>query len=102
LQQDGDFRSEFDPTVRKNDVAEGDTEGLDSTAQPVGASRLGPRHPLPEDPTAILLRKTTSNKTGPHCLPGSSVVVDNTPMGLLGTTLSSGVSRGTYYTAKKK
>jgi hypothetical protein len=50
----------------------------------------------------MLLRKATGNETSPHRLPGSGVVIYNTPMGLLTTTLFSGVARGTYYTAKKK
>jgi hypothetical protein len=102
LQASGYFLHFVDLAVRECNVTNGHADRLHTIANPVNSARFRVAQPLPEYPATILLRNSTGNKTGPNCLPGSSLVVDYTPMGLRVTTLFSGVARGTYNTAKKK
>jgi hypothetical protein len=88
--------------TRKRNVTEGHTQGLHLVCRPVRTTWTGSGYPLPEDPTTMLLRKTTGNETCPNCLPDSSLGIDFTPMGLLAPSLFRRGTRGTYYTAKKR
>jgi len=107
LQSPWNFVHVRDFPVREGNVTNGNAQGLHLVRYPVNATWTGSRYPLPEDPATMLLRHTAGNETTPHCLPGSSVGIDTTPMGLLITTAIpitgvAGVTGGTYYTAKKK
>jgi hypothetical protein len=83
LQALWDFIHVVDFPVREANVTEGNAKGLHPIAYPIDRTRTGPGDPGPENPTAMLLRKTTGNETCPHRLPGSGMGIDITPMGLL-------------------
>jgi len=104
LDAEGHPLDKTDFPLRESKITKGHGQVLQPVAYPVSAARSSEGDPTPHRPTSMLLRNTRSNETSPHCLPDSSVSIDDTPMGPLGapTLTSWGLQGGTYYTAKKK